>query len=302
MRFFGILPNGTAKRLHLAGSVSEDLTEMFSSEIKEYLGRESFAFDLGFTPKRGVEVFEIEEFSFPWAIEQAVTQWRGSKNLSPAEIRPRGVKALMGAEFEFVAESGSESEKVAMVTLAAFKAIDSSLIIDHQLIHIEWSQETFNRNNKLGLIVPEGLDAVYSRPSLRFNNPRTTSRFLDLAAHVVEASDTDVREVLDNEIFIVSDEFDYDAVITPDLRRRITMLQRSKVLEQVQVSEIREEAVSYDIDIEVEPTANGEAIVLPEKTAKLKQIIDLVNDYYYTGRWDGTPRRTNSARKLSRGQ
>lgn len=79
MRFFGILPDGTAKRLHLAGSVSEDLTEMFSSEIKEYLRREYFAFDLGFTPKRGEEVFEIEEFPFPEAIERAVTQWRGVK-------------------------------------------------------------------------------------------------------------------------------------------------------------------------------------------------------------------------------
>ncbi|WP_240321028.1 Kiwa anti-phage protein KwaB-like domain-containing protein [Xanthomonas oryzae] len=83
------------------------------------------------------------------------------------------------------------------------------------------------------------------------------------------------------------------------VRRRLWLVQKSKILETVDISDLIAAAAQFNLTVNRTVDANGkELIVIPEDKRELKNLLRFLDDDYYTSPVSKNNYRTNSKVRL----
>ncbi len=298
MDFFGVMTDFNVRLIELSDRVNSHLEEIFQKDIREYQQLDSKDFFPDYTPKRGAENLKLDGFRLPAVMERGMLLWHSRDRLRPTDIRPHGVKALVAVEIGHMPPDNPNERRQRFVKQAAFKRLDKSRIIDQSVLRIVWSRETFDRIDGPGITVPEGLDALYVEGTLYFNSHRTANGFLDLTDAFDEASEPQINEVMDQGILLYAGDSTIHDFVNPTNKRAISMLWRSGRMASMNVQQIKEYAEEYGVEFDTDGSGPIEKILVPETNKAFKELLDLLNQNYFPGIFDGEKYVANSKRPV----
>ena len=131
------------------------------------------------------------------------------------------------------------------------------------------------------------------RAKLLFHNFRTVNTFLPLADFYKEASDKEIKEVLNHRL--LAPENREAAVLRANQwsRKRFAMLKDSGVLDNYSAQEIKSRSNGYDVSI----TIVSDEIVFPTDKSESKKLLQFLNEERFRGAITDTLYETNSKRK-----
>lgn len=153
---------------------------------------------------------------------------------------------------------------------------------------------TYTTSDRPALMLDRKLSAIYfpSQQRLLFHSFRVTNAFLPLADFYQEASDDQIREVLEHALLAAEN---IDAVATGAsqwTRKRFSMLRDSGVLDQFTARQIKQRSEGYGLALQLK---NGRIVYPADKQAG-KKVLQFLNEELYRGAITETLYETNSKR------
>ena len=145
------------------------------------------------------------------------------------------------------------------------------------------------------LTLAKKLSAVYwpKEEKLLFNSFRNVNTFLPLSDSYYEASEEDILDVLSHKLFECADKKVLVNNSTQWIRKRFAMLKDSKSLDGYSVTQIETRARRYSVEIQV---VNNK-IIFPTDNAKVKRLLQLLNEEIFQGALTDSLYETNSKKK-----
>lgn len=279
------------KLIRLPRQDRESLAGEFEEEIANFLNHEPKLFDPGYKLDNG-EIFKIEDFALPEHLVWAANNSEACGDIQRAEVKPQTVKAIVGVPSKNpVAEESSE------ISIAAFKSLNRSRVLDASRRRFEWTPDTFVKSTNPSVVVPEDLDAVYSEGSLYFRTFRTTNSFLDLTYEFTELTNDAVQGVLDEVNWLSYQDKDVplDKVLNQTCRRLFLLIQATENFPDLELDLIKSKALGLGFPLRTSRVDDSEVIVLPSTPTEMKDHLEFLLQRFYPGIFDGRLRRSNSS-------
>ena len=154
---------------------------------------------------------------------------------------------------------------------------------------------TYKSVERPGLTLSIALSAVYQprERKLLFHNFRTVNTFLPLADFYQEASEQEIRKVLDHPILAAESPDATVAHANQWFRKRFAMLKDSGILDGHSATEIQSRSKGHDVSIVV----SDDRIVFPVDKLGAKRVLQFLNEELYRGPITETLYETNSKRE-----
>ena len=146
-----------------------------------------------------------------------------------------------------------------------------------------------------GLTLDGKLCAIYkpAECKLLFSNFRAVNTFLPLADFYKEASEQEIRAILDHELLAPEDPKALASCANQWFRKRFAMLKDSGVLDKFSAKEIKSRSKGYDVSI----TIQKGKIVFPADKSASKKLLQFLNEELFRGAITETLYETNSKRQ-----
>ncbi|WP_419614469.1 Kiwa anti-phage protein KwaB-like domain-containing protein [Thiolapillus sp.] len=166
---------------------------------------------------------------------------------------------------------------------------------------IQPGNSLFLQNNTYETVQHKGftlggkLSAVYEvdQQRLLFHSFRTTNTFLPLAEFYEEASEQEIREVLDHNCLAPEDAEALAVGANQWFRKRFAMLRDSGILDNFTAKQIRKHSEGFEIDIQLK----GNKIIFPSDKQEAKRLLQFLNEEIFRGAITETLYETNSKRE-----
>ena len=222
----------------------------FVSEIQE------IDFDPGYKLEKH-ECFRLFDYELPnWLATESSLTISDLEMLSNNEIHINFIKGLAGFARN---EYGEE--------LILFQNFTPSQVI-RQRRSLLLQGNTYDNISHPVLTLGEKLSAVYQpkERKLLFHNFRNVNTFLPLSDFYEEASEQDIREVLNHEKIVPEDADALAIDANQWFRTRFAMLKISSVLDDFTVLEIQSCSSGYEVSIQL--TADKKKIIFPGRQVR----------------------------------
>ena len=156
---------------------------------------------------------------------------------------------------------------------------------------------TYNSVERPGLTLEMTLSAVYQRAErkLLFHSFRTVNTFLPLVDFYQEASEQEIKEVLEHPLLMAEDPETTAADANQWFRKRFAMLRDSGILNEYSAAEIQSRANGHDVSVMV----SEDKIIFPANKAESKKVLQFLNEELYRGPITEILYETNSKRAAS---
>ncbi|NKI35866.1 hypothetical protein HFP89_11900 [Wenzhouxiangella sp. XN79A] len=276
--------NARLLRVPMHQALQETLAESWCGQYETFLrGIQEIDFDAGYQAEEH-ERFRLEDYELPGYIAEqdgaSIAELDAITNDEQSLDITRGLVAFVRTD---------EGDN-----LLLFQNFSRSHVIrPGRFLFLQ--RNTYETTQRPGLTLADKLSAVFlsDEQKLLFHNFRTVNSFLPLAEFYSEASEQQIREVLQHELFEPED-LDALAVDAPQwFRKRFAMLKDSGVLDDYSANQIRERSAGYEIIIQVR---NGR-IVFPAERPEAKKLLQFLNEELFRGAITETLYETNSKRE-----
>ena len=264
----------------LQGNLAESWEEQHLTFVD---GIEEIAFNAGYSPEKH-ELFHLPNYGLPEWLAKENSQT--IDNLDTIVSDDELIDSIAGTVAMARNEHGEE--------VALFQNFTRSRVIKPGgFLFLDGT--TYKSAERRGLTLDVKLTAVY-RPTERkllFRNFRTVNTFLPLADFYKEASEQEIREVLDHPLLAAEDPDESVAGANEWFRKRIAMLKDSGLLDEFSASQIQSRSTGYDVSVSV---VDGK-IVFPSEKSAAKRLLQFLNEELYRGAITETLYETNSKRE-----
>ena len=271
-------------RIPLHQELQQQLEESWGDQLEQFTAdMQEIPFDPGYTPEKH-ERFCIEDYEPPeWlANESSVTVG----DLDPISVDDELLVLVKGV----VAFSRNDiGEEVVL-----FQNFTRSHVIQPGRFLL-LTRNAYETPQRSGLTLDTKLSAAYfpQEKKLLFHSFRTTNTFLPLAQYYADASEQEIREVLNHDL-LKSENVDAFAKGSNQwFRKRFAMLADSGVLDEHTAEEIRERSKGYDVEIQVA----DDKIVFPKDKVAAKKLLQFLNEEIFRGPITEILYETNSKRE-----
>lgn len=251
--------------------------EAFTSDTKE------IAFDAGYTPEDH-ERFRVKNYELPEWLQAGVDgQVRNLDSIKQHENLIESMKAVIA----FARNAQGDDLMLAQ----SFSR--SHVIQPGRFLFLQ--NDTYETPKHTGLTLGTRLAAVYYIKSqkLLFENFRNTNTFLPLTDVISEASDHDIRDVLNHPLLKPEDIEATTAAANQWFRKRFAMLKASKILDQVTTKELVRRSKGYEVELKVEKGR----VVFPSDKHLAKRLLQFLNEEIFRGAITEKLYETNSKRE-----
>lgn len=271
-------------RIPMHQNLQDTLMASWHEQYEAYVDNtEEVDFDAGYNPEEH-ERFRLSDFELPdWLADEDSTTIPQLDPINQHEDQLDLVRALAA----FVQMDGNE--------LILFQNFTRSHVI-HPGNFLFLRNGTYVTRNRPGLTLDNKLAAVYyaQDEKLIFSSFRTANTFLPLNALYREASENEIREVLDHDLLAPAD---VDAITahgrTQWFRKRFAMLRDSGILDQYTAEQILNHSQNYDVTIQLD---DGK-IVFPAEKPAAKRLVQFLNEELFRGAITEKLYETNSKRE-----
>ena len=282
MNLFAIVDRDerTVERIRVERQLQNQLRAEFEAQREVFFGKAEI---VDFDPRYKVdddEIFLVKNYALPEYISIAI------HNINQVNDLSLDVDVLIKSIF-----AGERTREGVRLYFQGF--------MRRQLLVGGWTllgkSDIYRKLEDPGLTLGSSLVAFYEESQgLFFRSYTLVSRFVSLESYFVEAADSDIRDVIDDNKF----EVDEVSIILENadsvMRRRFMAVKSSGILDHVTVAKIRGQARKFGIDVE---TRRGK-IVFPTERKKAKELLRLLLEGYYDGPLTGTKYVTNSQRPI----
>jgi len=113
-----------------------------------------------------------------------------------------------------------------------------------------------------------------------------------------EATDADINEFAQLECISVDNQQLLVSMADTAVRRKVSLIQQSQILERVEIADIRTVAMEFNIPLATVVSEGVEKIRLPNNKADLKKILRFLDEDYYKSPLSNTQFLSNSKRAV----
>jgi len=251
--------------------------EAFTADTKE------IAFNAGYTAEED-ERFRVKDYALPdWLQAGGGGKLRNLGSIKEHENLIESIRAIIA-----FARNVQDEE---LMLAQSFSR--SHVIRPGRFLFLQ--NDTYETPKHTGLTLGTHLTAVYDIKSrkLLFQNFRNTNTFLPLTDYIAEASDHDIREVLNHHLLKPQDIGATIAAANQWFRKRFAMLKDSKILDQYTVPELVKRSKGYEVELKVEK----DRIVFPADKPSAKRVLQFLNEEIFRGAITEKLYETNSKRE-----
>lgn len=260
------------RRIPLTNQFQQELGTFFSKQQQDFIAdKQTIAFTGSYNVDLG-EIFQIEDYPLPDVISNSLRNPLNNPVLN-LNTETHRIKAL------FTGNWTDQEQKV------SFQVFDTSKLLSKGWTLIG-SGDTYKKLEEPGLVLQEKLTAHYSEGSLLFVSYHNTKRFLDLSEYYAAATDTDLDTFAENELFEFEDQDTFKGNADSIIRKKIALLQRNNVLDNLSVNDI--EIVANDLnqhvaeEHKINVAINNGKLVIPKDKKQLKELIRFLDEDYVT--------------------
>ncbi|NTV35377.1 MAG: DUF4868 domain-containing protein [Anaerolineaceae bacterium] len=278
------------RRIPLTAALNAELAQLFASQQAALLGeKQPIAFTGSYNVDEG-EIFTIADYPLLPAIGQTISNPLTCQMLN-LNTETHRIKALFSGYW-------TASSKV-----VNFQVFDTGKLLKCGFTLIG-SGDTYKKLEEPGLILQDKLTAHYSNGTLHFSSYHNTKRFLDLNDYYREATDSDLDAFVDTEMFVFENEAGFKNQADSIIRKKIALLQKNRVLENITVIDIQTVANNFNAELPAEHhisimvNDNGK-LVIPGDKKQLKELIRFLDEDYVTAPLTKRKCLTNSKQYLS---
>lgn len=246
----------------------------------------SIAFDGKYTPQADdLEILMIENYSLPMEIQNALINPQGLEVYAPVYGTLPPIKAL------FVGKRTVDNGK--NLFCVAFQKFRRDQYITAARHHLLFSNNTFVKDSRVGIVVGISVDCVLEDNTLYFASYYFAKQILDLSVYYRIASSQDVSDFVNCDIISMDSATEFvDAADTWE-RRKIASINDSGVLQNFTAAEIKTLGGQSGVTIEVV----DKKIILPKDKAERRIVLGFLDEEVYRGAFSQTVFQTNSKRK-----
>lgn len=281
------LTSNPAKRIvrfSLSSPVQSELTAYIKAQERFFdEADQEVEFDGKYKPDPG-EVLCINNYDDMDDLASAINNPLGLDEVEPTEEFFDQIKALF---------TGYSSQGHLKILLQSF---DRRKIISTNGLSIFHSANVYKKIEGIGLTVDHKLTAILEDSRLRFFSFHSARQIFDLSEYYKIATDDDVKDFINADTIQSANP---DAILEISdswIRRKITLIQQSGILQNVPINEMKAIAIEFHIPFETISNEAGEKIVLPEIKSDLKKLLRFLDEDYYKSPLSKTNFVSNSKR------
>lgn len=264
--------------------LQQELAESWQTQFNDFMADiQEIDFNPGYKPERH-ERFQMEGFLPPeWLAGQ---DSESAANLDPINEHEDALDAIKGVVAFAFNEEGEE--------LVLFQNFNRSHVIRPGRFLL-LQHNTYESSERPGLTLNDKLSAAYwpEQEKLLFHNFRTVNSFLPLADFYEEASENEIKEILEHALLAPEDADALAAGANQWFRKRFAMLKDSGILDQYSAQQIADHSVGYEVNVELD----GGQIVFPADKGEAKRLLQFLNEEIFRGAITETLYETNSKRE-----
>lgn len=271
-------------RIPLHQALQDELAESWTTQYEAFVNNvDEIDFNAGYQPEAH-ERFRLNNYQLPDWLSEENSQSAGDLDAITND------DALLDATTGLAAFA-RDDDGAEVILFQNFSR--SHIIRPGRFLFLQ--NNTYETTERPGLTLDNKLSAVYLQADheLLFHSFRTVNTFLPLADFYEEASEQQIREILDHKSLAAEDA---DALAVDSnqwFRKRFAMLRDSGVLDKYSAKQIQARSKGYDVEIHV---SKG-AIVFPADKVAAKKLLQFLNEELFRGAITATLYETNSKRE-----
>ena len=271
-------------RLEMNATTQQELCISFSNAHDELLdGKSRVVFDGSYKPLTD-EFLTIENFQLASEIMDAIRDPIGVKSFQ----KENGVFPEIKAVFIGERIESNDSEKFNI----AFQRFRKEQYISPKMFNLFLNESTFFQEKRYGISIADSIDCFFTENELQFVSFFFARQIFDLSGYYRSATDQEVASFVTNEKLLIEDTEAFKSMANTWIRRKIAMINDSKVLENYSASQIRTLASKVDINIE------NRKIKLPNDKESVKIILGFLDEEAYKGPFSKNTYLANSKRAI----
>ncbi|SEJ28824.1 protein of unknown function [Azotobacter beijerinckii] len=270
-------------RFPLSADVSEEISAVFSGQRDRFLdGIDTVVpFDGRYTPEEG-ELLSINDFADVDGLLAAVTNPLSIDQYDPEIHSLDLVRALF---------TGIEIDDRFQVLVQLF---ERRRVISRAGFTLFFANNQFQRVTDSGLSLDTKLLAVLEGDTLKFKSFHFAKRVFDLSDYYREATNEEVTLFAGHEKLSVQDVQAFLGGAGQQIRKKISLIRQSAVLESFSAEQIV--AVAASMQFQIDLTDDGK-IVVPSNSTELKKLLRFLDEDYYESPLSNTRFISSSKRR-----
>lgn len=289
MNIFAILENGELQRLTLSQNIQNELDNFYNTSKEKFLrDKEVINFEGDYKAGEN-EIFRIDEFNWLGKIKHLEANHRTNVDINNP------------LQFSQLENDMIENIKILIIDLAhyiIFQNVDNRKFIKPRSFLI-YSENTFSFEDRSGIKLDENIDAAVNKSNgeLLFNSFHNASKIFDLSEYYREATDDEVQNFLNDELFEVDGPIDINN-LNQNTRKKIYLIMKNRTLKNVRNN--YPAVKGYAISLGLNDCFTDDKIVIKSGDKKLiKRLIDFLNEDLYKSPISGLIYVSNSKRKVN---
>ncbi len=284
MNIFAIVDDeaSTIRRIPVTGSLQDEIDNFFGGQKDSFCSeRDKVDFTGSYNVADG-EIFRISDYPIKEDLINSLRSPLNCDRLNLGEPNCPRAKALFAGEW-------NDNKYI------CFQVLDSRKMLSRRFTLLN-SGDTYTKLESPGIILQDKLTAIFEENELLFYSYHNTRRFLDLSDYYREATDTDLEAFADNDLFEVADKDLFKRNADSIIRKKIALLQKNNVLDNLSIDDISQTAQEYNVSIN---TRDGK-IIIPGDKKQLKELVRFLDEDYGKGPLTHRKYITNSKQYLPR--
>ena len=273
-------------RLDVDADTQKAICETFEKAQTELISDKSrVVFDGSYKPNND-EFLAIESFQLPDAIMDAIRDPLGVTTYQKEENEFPEIRAIFVGERIEV----GDTEKFHV----AFQRFRKEQYISTKWYNLFFDNNTFFQEKRFGISISDNIDCYFTEGELQFTSFYFARQVFDLSDHYRSATDSEVDAFTTSNKLSIENTDAFRGMANTWIRRKIAMINDSKVLVNYPAAEIKKRAASVGVEIDIEK----EQIVIPNDKEKVKLILGFLDEEAYKGPFSQNTYLANSKRQV----
>lgn len=275
-------------RIETDAKTQKELCKVFEVALNDLISNKNkLYFDGNYKPHKD-EFLAIEHFQLADEIKDAIRDPLGVPAYQNQNGKFLEIKAIfVGKRIEM-----NDTEKFEVV----FQRFRKEQYISINWFNLFFTKDTFRREKNFGISISDAIDCYYIEGELQFSSFYFARQVFDLSEYYRSATDLEVESFSKSNKLSIEDTDSFRIMANTWIRRKIAMINDSKVLENYTVSEIQNLATESGVSISV---VEGK-ILIPNNKEQVKIILGFLDEEAYKGPFSQNIYLANSKRKINK--
>ncbi|POA35595.1 MULTISPECIES: Kiwa anti-phage protein KwaB-like domain-containing protein [unclassified Pseudomonas] len=269
-------------RFPLSADLRDEISTVFESQGNAFFeGVDTIvSFDGRYVPEEG-ELLSINDFADVDGLSNAIANPLAIDQYDPATHSLDSVKALF---------MGRIHESSPQILIQLF---ERRRLIARSGLAMFFAGNQFQKMTDSGLSLDTKLLAVIEGDTLKFQSFHFARRVFELSEYFKEATNEEVTTFAEHEKLAVGDVAEFLDSAGPQVRKKISLIRQSAVLENFTVQEILAVATTFQFSINLSEDGR---IEVPTNRTELRRLLRFLDEDYYESPLSRTRFISNSKR------